>query len=104
MTHPQPKAPSVSEAAKPQTLLERAEWIKRSADRLARLVALNAPAIIIENERHILAKRVISFPAQEEEIQARESSANSTQAAEQAHLMATGYYDDVLRDIDGAAA
>jgi DNA-directed RNA polymerase beta' subunit len=57
----------MSDQTKPDTsLLSR--QIARSAERLARLVEINAPAPIIENERRLLAGRVLAFPVASSEV------------------------------------
>jgi hypothetical protein len=76
------------------TKLERAQQIKLSVDRLVRLLSLNAPAIVIENERHLMAKRVADFPADEEQVSARESIAASIKDDEMKFLFANGYFDE----------
>ena len=75
--------------------LERAESIVASATRLVSLLKLNAPAIVIENERWILATRVLAFPAEAEQIAMREEVRDSLYRDEQEHLVKTGFYKDI---------
>lgn len=77
------------------TLLGRARRIQQSADRLVKLIELNAPDFVIEQERHLLGKKFISFPASAESIEKRERIDNEIYEKEQDHLSKTGYYDGI---------
>jgi hypothetical protein len=80
-------------------LIDRAKSIEASARRLAKLVSLNAPGLIIEGERHLLLKKLISFPADAEYIATREDVDSKIREHEEEWLKKTGYFDDVIKEL-----
>lgn len=68
-----------------------ADRIKRSAERLAELCSMAAPALIIEAERQVLARTLILFPVDWEAQKSVEKMHDQMVADEQRHLIATGY-------------
>jgi hypothetical protein len=81
-------------------LIDRANSIEASAKRLAKLVRLNAPGLIIEGERHLLLKKLISFPADAEYVATREDIDSKVRATENEWLMKSGYFDgDAIKDL-----
>lgn len=79
----------------PLTRTERADRIKASADRLAKLCKLNAPHIIIEMERELLFRKLMAFPVDADAQEMRLRVNEETRSAEQEFLFANGYYSDV---------
>lgn len=76
------------------TMIEYADKIRISSDRLYRFVKVGAPLTIIESERRLLIQRIMDFPvdgpSQEYIIQCQDEK----YGLQQKHLMSTGYYDD----------
>lgn len=85
----------------PATALERADRIATRANRLLKLVQLKAPGIVIESARQLVLEAALDFPVNEEAREAWRESKVMLQNDEQQHLMKTGYYDDVLKQLDG---
>jgi hypothetical protein len=75
--------------------------ILRSAARMAKLLKVDAPGLVIEMERSLLANRIAAFPVEAEHQLAAQQTSASIKATEQEHLLKTGYYDN-LEDILGA--
>jgi hypothetical protein len=71
---------------------------------LFRLCKLNAPAIVIEQSRQLVAKSLIVFPIDAEGAAAVERVNSEIQQREQEFLLAHGYYDDEETDPPPAAA
>lgn len=88
--------------ATPMTLQEHAEWIKRSADRLVTFCSMKQPILsVIESERHLLLRKLIDFPVDTAAQAMHLAVRTAAHQSEQHHLITTGFYDEVLRDIDG---
>ena len=85
---------------KPLTALERAECIARRADRLMRLVQLKAPAIVTESARKLVVDAALDFPVDEEAREMWRETNAQIQNDEQEHLKKTGYYDEILKQLD----
>jgi len=75
-------------------LVRRAKSLAMSVDRLVRLCEIKAPEVIIENERQIAVKRLAALPVSLEALQAHERMRGEMEDSQQAHLLATGYYED----------
>ncbi len=84
----------------PATALELADRIATRASRLLRLVQLKAPSIVIEAERKLVLDAALDFPVDEEARESWRESKLMLQHDEQQHLMKTGYYDDIIKQLD----
>jgi hypothetical protein len=82
------------------TLLDRVEQLQRRTNTLVNLVKLQAPALVIENSLHLVAKTIISIPRNEEAILMRESVDDSIKKDESDWLNKTGFYADIEKDLD----
>ena len=91
-----PTDEQIAEAAAYWASLEgRAERMATRANRLYRLVKLNAPAIIIENARRLMFDSLMHFPIDEAAAKSADNVKQSIQETEQKFLLEHGYYDDV---------
>ena len=88
---------------KPLSALEHADRIATRASRLLRLVQLKAPSIVIESERQLVLDAALDFPVDEEARESWRESRALLHNDEQQHLMKTGYYDDILKQLDEGA-
>ena len=75
--------------------LEIASAIKRSADWLEKFIRINAPELVIENERQIMFKRMITFPVNEKAQDEAQSIALEIINEEDEWLNKTGYYRNI---------
>lgn len=73
-------------------IIEHAERIKTSADRLLKLCELTAPTLIIEKERQLLFSKLFKFPVDKEAQTRNERINNEMAEKEQSFLVENGYY------------
>ena len=75
-------------------LSELTELIQDSAFRLNRLVELNSPKLLIENERRLLVRRVLDFPVDREAQLKAQYQEMLLKQEEQDFLIEHGFYDE----------
>jgi hypothetical protein len=79
----------------PLTRLDQADAIERSAGRLKRLCDVNAPGVVLERERQILFKRLMTFPIDADSVREISEIDNEIEMAQQKFLAEHGYYDGI---------
>lgn len=73
--------------------LRIAKMLLNRANRLHELVRLNAPKVVIESERVLVLEAILAFPVDLESQVQHQKNVAFSKAAEDEHLLKTGYYD-----------
>lgn len=101
--HPLNPAPGAVAVGSEPELMSRAAYadaLVRCSTRMRTFVTMKNPIeLLVEAERMLLLKYLLDFPVNAEAQASRQRTNLFIEQAAADHLMKTGYYDDVLRDM-----